>query len=276
MLRLEVFGKAQIRRRGQTLPVSGTKMWSLLGLLALQYGRPVETLRIAEASWPGRRLCRPQASVQVLVSRLRSRLGADRGAVVTDGTAYLLDPAIITTDLSEFLELARRGAAALAQGRAGDAASALGRALAVWRTDPLEKAVPHSHAWPELENLRQVRDQVLLDRIDADLALGHQADVIPLLRTLWVERPLQPRLRRQLAVALDASGRREEARRMGLELIDPTASHPFHLLHRNIERTALTAFASALERAADFAPWDRVGDPAAPSTQAPPRYRYEA
>ena len=66
-------------------------------------------------------------------------------------------------------------------------------------------------AQPEIRRLEELRLLALMERIDADLALGADAELIAELEGLVASNPLQERLRAQLMLALYRAGRQAEA-----------------------------------------------------------------
>ena len=60
---------------------------------------------------------------------------------------------------------------------------------------------------PEIRRLEELRLLALMERIDADLALGADAELIAELEGLVASNPLQERLRAQLMLALYRAGR---------------------------------------------------------------------
>jgi basic membrane lipoprotein Med (substrate-binding protein (PBP1-ABC) superfamily) len=69
----------------------------------------------------------------------------------------------------------------------------------------------HADARAEAERLDEIRSRALETRVDADLALGRDAEVVAELRRLIEESPYRERLVAQLMVALYRSGRQAEA-----------------------------------------------------------------
>lgn len=63
----------------------------------------------------------------------------------------------------------------------------------------------------EIARLEDLRAGVIEDRVEADLALGHHADVVGELKALVAECPLREQLQQQLMVALYRCGRQPEA-----------------------------------------------------------------
>ena len=86
-----------------------------------------------------------------------------------------------------------------------------GRALALWRGPPLSDFASEPFAQGEIARLEELRLAALEERIEADLALGRHAELVPELEALVREHPLRERLRAQLMLALYRSGRQAEA-----------------------------------------------------------------
>ncbi len=87
----------------------------------------------------------------------------------------------------------------------------LREALALWRGPPLAEFAYEPWAQAEIGRLEELRLSALQDRIDADLALGRDGELVGELERLVSEHPLSERLRGQLMLALYRSGRQAEA-----------------------------------------------------------------
>src|SRR6185437_609116 len=109
-------------------------------------------------------------------------------------------------DAARFERLADQGQACL-PGEPALAAERLREALALWRGHVLEGLEFESSARHDVERLGEERLAVLEQRIQADLSLGHHADVVPELRRLLAVHPYRERLCGQLMVALYRCGR---------------------------------------------------------------------
>ncbi len=143
--------------------------------------------------------------LQGYVSQLRKVLGRD--ALRTEPPGYLLRVAPGQLDAERFehlVEEARRGGPAAAADR-------LREALALWRGTPLPEFAFDSFAQTEIGRLEELRIAALEERLEADLALGRQAELVGELEVLVREHPLRERLRGQLILALYRSGRQAEA-----------------------------------------------------------------
>ena len=81
----------------------------------------------------------------------------------------------------------------------------------MWRGPPLADFAYEQFAQPEIARLAELRLLTLEERIEADLALGRHAALVPELETLVREHPARERLRAQLMLALYRSGRQADA-----------------------------------------------------------------
>jgi predicted ATPase len=114
-------------------------------------------------------------------------------------------------DLHRFERLALDGREALAAGRSRRAATILAQALALWRGPALADFAYESFAQPAIATLEELRLATIEDRLEADLACGRAAELVPELEGLVDEHPLRERLRGQLMLALYRSSRQAEA-----------------------------------------------------------------
>src|SRR5204862_5513611 len=84
-------------------------------------------------------------------------------------------------------------------------------ALALWRGPPLAALAYESFAQPAIGRMEELRLRAVGRRVEADLALGRETDLVGELEALIREQPLRERLRGQLMLALYRSGRQAEA-----------------------------------------------------------------
>ena len=149
-------------------------------------------------------------ALQGHVSQLRRVLGED--TIVTRAPGYVLDVAPEAVDavrceraLEQRARAARGGRRRTTRPRPWPTRAAL------WRGEPLADIgdAPFTRdALPALNELRIALDE---ERIEAELALGHDAEAIAPLRELVAREPLRERPRAQLMLALYRSGRQSEA-----------------------------------------------------------------
>ena len=118
------------------------------------------------------------------------------------GYRFRLEPGEL--DLHRFEQLAQ-------EGRLKHDADVLRDALAIWRGEPLSNLRDEPFAQDAARRLEEARLSVLEDRIDADLAAGRDAVLVPELEQLIAREPLRERPYGQLMLALYRDGRQAEA-----------------------------------------------------------------
>jgi DNA-binding SARP family transcriptional activator len=211
-LQFRVLGPLEVLDNGRVVPVSGSRQRGLLAMLLLNAGRVVSSDRLLDELWGD---APPQSGVtalQVRISQLRKSLGGD--AIRTRGPGYSIELASDEFDLHVFERLVERAA-----GEAPEAASATLRdALGLWRGPPLADFAYEAFAQPAIGRLEELRLAAVEKRVDADLAVGRHAELVPELELLIAEHPLRERFRAQLMLAFYRSARQADA----LELFQHT------------------------------------------------------
>ena len=168
--------------------------------------RSSRPMSLIEELWRGEPPATGAKSLQVYVSRLRKRLGAD--VIATRVPGYSLRVGRDQLDLLRFERLVGEARGVEAPEAA---AATLRDALSLWRGPPLAEFANEAWAQPEIGRLEELRLAALEDRIDADLALRRHADVVGELEVLVSGNPYRERLCGQLMLALYRSGRQAEA-----------------------------------------------------------------
>jgi tetratricopeptide (TPR) repeat protein len=112
---------------------------------------------------------------------------------------------------ARFEELTASGRRALADRSVELAGEPLREALGLWRGRAFEEFLETDFVAAESDRLAELRLVALEDRIEADLRLGRQRELVADLEGLVREHPLRERLWAQLLVALYRSGRQAEA-----------------------------------------------------------------
>ena len=209
---------------------------SLLAVLALRAGEVVSTDRLIEDLWGGSAPRSALGSLQNTVSALRGVLGAD--VVVTQPPGYRLGLGREAVDVHRFDALVRSARGV----EPAERAALLRQALELWRGEPLADLSFEPFAAAEIGRLEELRLGAIEDRIDADLALGHHAQLVAELEALVASHALRERLRGQLMVALYRCGRQAEAlevyRAVRLALADELGLDPSPEL-QELERKVL-------------------------------------
>jgi predicted ATPase/DNA-binding SARP family transcriptional activator len=155
--------------------------------------------------------------LQVYVSQLRKALPAP-ARIHTRARGYALELAGASLDAHRFERLLDEGRAVRCDGNPALAASLLGRALALWRGPAYGEFAYDAFARAEAERLDELRLDALEERIEAGLALGQHAELLPELQRLVAAQPLRERRVAQAMLALYRCARQNEA----LELFTAT------------------------------------------------------
>ena len=212
---------------------------SLLALLLLSANEVVSADGLIEELWGEEVPESGRTALQVRVSQLRKALGGAGGRIATRAPGYLLRVDCDELDLCCFERLVSEADGA----EPAEAAAKLREALGLWRGTPLVDLSYASFAQPAIRRLEELRLAALEKRIEADLELGRQADVVGELETLVEEHPLREHLHVQLMLALYRCGRQadaltayQSARRVLVEQLAIEPSAPLRQLEQAILR----------------------------------------
>jgi DNA-binding SARP family transcriptional activator len=201
-----ILGPLEVVERGHVLALGGARQRALLALLLTRPNEVVSADRLIDELWPSQPPQNASNALQYHVSQLRKSLQGSE-AVVTQPPGYLIRVGANELDLLRFERLvgeAERAAPA-------PAAELLREALALWRGPPLADVAQEPFAQVEILRLEELCVRALELRLEADLALGRQAELVGELEALVREHPLRERLRAALMRALYGSGRQAEA-----------------------------------------------------------------
>jgi predicted ATPase len=209
-VQIGILGALTVERGGEQVEVAGGRLKSLLARLAVDVGCLVSATSLADAIWDGDLPGDEQHALQSLISRLRRALGAGE-LIQQHAGGYRLALDAEQVDASRFARLADAGAAALRDGEAQRARELLSEALALWRGPALADVVAGGSLAAAAAALQERRVGASADRAEAQLALGHAAELVGELEALAGEHPLHERLAGQLMQALYAAGRQADA-----------------------------------------------------------------
>src|SRR4051794_26309322 len=225
---------------GRTLELGGAKPAALLAMLALRPNERVAADRLIEDLWDGQPPATAPKTLQVHVSRLRRALPGE--LIATAGGGYLLRAEPDQVDAQRFERLVGEGTAALSEGAWARASSRLRSGLSLWRGDALADFAYASFAQDAIARLDGLRTVALEAAVEAELALGRHAELIPEIKALVKRHPLSEHLHAQLMLALYRSGRQAEAlgvyRAARRVLVDQLGIEPSEEL-RELERQIL-------------------------------------
>ena len=220
-----MLGPLEVLEEGHSVPLPGPKARAVLVLLLLDANRVVPLDRLVDGLWDEAPPETATKTLQVYVSQLRKALGPER--IQTHARGYSVATGPDELDAARFERLAGEGR--------------FEEALGVWRGPALADFREERFARDAAARLEELRLGAEEGRIDAELAAGHDSQVVADLERLVAEHPLRERLRGQLMLALYRSGRQSEAlelfRRTRAELVDALGVEPgpeLQELHRAI------------------------------------------
>ncbi|MBE7187571.1 BTAD domain-containing putative transcriptional regulator [Jatrophihabitans endophyticus] len=207
-MQIAILGPFEVRDdAGDTVPIAGARLRSLIARLAVDPGRWVSTGALVDAVWGDEPPADEANALQTLVSRARRALH-DPSAIASSTAGYRLAVAPDAVDAARFEALVRSAAAAARDGRDADAAAGLEDALALWRGP----AVPEAAGGPlaaEATRLAQLRATARADLARLRVAAG--TPDLAELEALTVEQPLDEALTVLHMQALAAAGRQADA-----------------------------------------------------------------
>jgi DNA-binding SARP family transcriptional activator len=206
-MEFRILGPLEVVDAGGAVPLGGVKPRMLLALLLLTPNCPVSVDRLIDALWSDDPPAAASNALQFHVSQLRKVLG-DGAPIVTQEPGYLIriDPGQL--DLLQFERLVAAAERAEDPARASEL---LGEALGLWRGVALAELADDALSRPEAQRLEAARLAALELRIDADLALGRHAQLVPELEALVRLHPLHEGLVGALMRALYGAGRQADA-----------------------------------------------------------------
>ena len=208
-MEFRILGPLEGTEDNRLLPLGARQQRAVLALLLLSRGEVVSTDRLVDGIWGERPPPTAVKSLQVYVSQLRKVLGD--GVLETRGRGYRLNVAADQLDAGLFEAALERGRELLAAGDAPGAAGALREGLALWRGPPLADFAGEPFAQVETVRLEELRLAALETRVEADLAQGLHAELVPELEALVRQEPLREHLRALLMLALYRTGRQVDA-----------------------------------------------------------------
>ena len=235
-MEIRLLGPLELTVADRVVPLPRRQQRALLAALALRAGRIVSTDALLDDLWGDDPPASALGSLQNTVSGLRKLLGRD--SVVTQAPGYRLALRAEEVDANRFEQL-------LAEARSSEPAKRarlLREALALWRGPALSDLAEEEFARIAAARLDELHVIAVEERLEADLELGRQADLVAELEQLVAQHPLRERLRGLLMLALYRCGRQAEAlevyRAARLALADELGLEPSPKL-RELERRML-------------------------------------
>jgi predicted ATPase/DNA-binding SARP family transcriptional activator len=207
-VRIGILGPFEVDTdNGVAADVPGARLRALLIALALEPGRVVSKTTLVDWIWGEQPPADTANALQRLVSRLRKAL--PEGSIEGHPGGYRLTVEPDAVDAVRFERLVAQARDAEGPRRV----RLLREALGLWRGAALADAgLEDSEALDAaLTRLERLHLAALEDRFDAEVALGHGAELIAELTDLVATHPVRERLVAALMRALAAAGRDSEA-----------------------------------------------------------------
>ncbi|MFL6163179.1 MAG: ABC transporter substrate-binding protein [Jatrophihabitantaceae bacterium] len=215
-LTFATLGPLRVVRGGDALRLGGRQQRAVLAALIVYRPAVLSVSRIADEIWGERVPAGHVRTIHTYVHHLREALEPNRGGkaravltTVNGGYRLITDEDAI--DAFVFERLVSSGQALLEAGNPAQAREEFGRALAMWRGDPLADLVDFPFVSGYARRLEKLRFSAIEAEIDARLALGEHASVIPQLDELVDCHPLRERIHAQRMLALYRTGRQADA-----------------------------------------------------------------
>ena len=196
---------------GRELVSLAPKERAVFAWLGLRAGRVVQANELVGALWGEDPPRSATKAVQTYVWSLRRLL--PQGSLETSGGGYRLCVGEDDVDVVSFERLVRDGEVALSLGEASRAAGLLGKALELWRGEPLVDLADQPAGQAEAARLKELREDARGQLMDARLAEGEHGSLVGDLEAAVAAEPLRERRWRQLMLALYRSGRQADALR---------------------------------------------------------------
>jgi DNA-binding SARP family transcriptional activator len=208
-----ILGPLEALDGDQRLPLPGGRGRALLALLILNVGKVVSTERLIDDLWGETVPPTVQTALQGLVSDLRKRLEPTRtkgeapAVLRTAPPGYRLAVEPRRVDANRFRRLLEEARA----GEAAERAATLREALGLWHGPALADFTYEPFAQREIATLEELRLEAIEQRVDADMAVGLESELVAELEAVVAEHPFRERLRGQLMLALYRTGRQADA-----------------------------------------------------------------
>ena len=184
---LRVLGPVEVSGSAGLAALGGAKQRLVLVMLALAEGRVVPTDRLVDAVWGDGAAQSAWRTLQVYVSTLRSafaKAGVEGDTIIREGSGYRLALPVETLDHVHFASLLSEGQRLLDEGKPGAAKDSFRDGLALWRGPALGDLADSGAVAGEAQRLEELRLVCVEERVVADIALGHHAELVAELEQL--------------------------------------------------------------------------------------------
>lgn len=216
-MQFRVLGQVEISNVGKPVALNRSKMGQMLCLLLVRNNETVSVDTLIEELWAERAPRSALTTLQTYVYHARKLFtkdlrfpDADR-ILVTRPSGYAVEVDESAVDANVFQRLVRQGTCALDCDDVESAVTVLSDALRLARGPAFAGMPIGSVLDAHVTYLQELRLVAIGLRIEAHLRLGRHREVVPELRALVGEYPLNEGFHAQLISALHECGRRAEA-----------------------------------------------------------------
>lgn len=209
-MRFRVLGPIEAFNRDHRLPLPGGKPLLLLAALLTEAGRVVPADRLVDILWPDDPPETCRALIHTHIATLRRALNAG-DEIMTRPPGYLirvgsgdLNSAVFERHVADARECAGGG-------RSTDAIRTYRAAEALWQGPAAYAGIEAAPIVAEANRLDALRLAATEERIDIELGLGRERELVSELTAVVAARPTHERLRARLMVVLYRLGRQADA-----------------------------------------------------------------
>jgi DNA-binding SARP family transcriptional activator len=213
-LRFGLLGDFEIHLGNRRVDLGGARIRTLLAVLLIFPGQPVNMDRLVEFMWaspPPSAVANLRTYATALRRRLDSVAPGASARLSTTPSGYLFTAGAAELDLLQFEELADQGERCYADDDIAGAADRFDLALGLWRGQPLADLRYGPLLTPSITRLQERYLAVTQSAVDVWLAAGRENKVIDEAVRVLGAFPLHEPLWARLMLALHRSGRRADA-----------------------------------------------------------------
>ena len=216
-MRFNILGPMEVLHDGHSCTPTAPKVRRVLALLLLRANQIVDTEALIDELWfdnpPRSAVTTTQTYIYQLRKIFARMMPEDEAArvLLTQAPGYGLALTDDQLDVKMFERLSEEGRALAEDGRLGEASKRLNEALRLWRGRALADVIAGSVLEAHVVHLEEMRIRTLELRVRTDLQLGKHRELVPELRSLVSQHPLNEWFHAQLITVLQRTGRRCEA-----------------------------------------------------------------
>lgn len=209
-MRFRVLGSVEAYDGDHQLPIPGGKPLLLLAALLTEAGRVVAADRLVNILWPEDPPETCRALIHTHIATLRRALKAG-DEILTRPPGYLVRVGPDDLNSAVFEHHVADAREAAASGRATDAIRTYRAAEALWHGPVAYAGIDAAAVVAEANRLDALRLAATEERIDIELGLGRERELVSELTGVVAVRPNNERLRARLMVVLYRLGRQADA-----------------------------------------------------------------